>query len=321
RRRADRRRPGRGQRRHREQDRHLLACRARSAPRDPAVRGRPELDHRPGDADRRRDPDRGAAWGGGDCAVRRAQPGVRRHPCGPDRRDRHGARRAPGAVRGLARRRGREPAARRRRPGSAGTSFARSGAGMRAVILAAGYATRLAPLTDSIAKQLLPVGGRPMMDWVCDRVEEVADEIHVVTNSRFSGDFRRWAEGREGVVVHDDGTLSNDDRLGAIGDVAFVLEQTGGGDDDLLVIAGDNLFDSSLSGFVEFWQAKGVASAVAVYDCGDLELATHYGVVDVADDDRTVGFEEKPSEPRTTLAATASYLYHRDHVPLVQRYL
>jgi len=191
---------------------------------------------------------------------------------------------------------------------------------MRAVILAAGYATRLAPLTDSIAKQLLPVGGRPMMDWVCDKVEEVADEIHVVTNSRFSGDFRRWADGREGVVVHDDGTLSNEDRLGAIGDVAFVLEQTGE-DDDLLVVAGDNLFDSSLSGFVDFWRSKGVASAVAVYDCGDLELATHYGVVDVSDDDRIVGFEEKPSEPRTTLAATASYLYHRDHVPLVQRYL
>jgi glucose-1-phosphate thymidylyltransferase len=191
---------------------------------------------------------------------------------------------------------------------------------MRAVILAAGYATRLAPLTDSIAKQLLPVGGRPMMDWVCDRVEEVADEIHVVTNSRFAGDFRRWAEGRDGIVVHDDGTTSNDDRLGAIGDVAFVLERTGP-DDDLLVIAGDNLFDSSLSGFVEFWRSKGVASAVAVYDCGDLELATHYGVVDVADDDRIVGFEEKPSEPRTTLAATAAYLYQREHVPLVQRYL
>ncbi len=191
---------------------------------------------------------------------------------------------------------------------------------MRAVILAAGYATRLAPLTDSIAKQLLPVGGRPMMDWVCDRVEQVADEIHVVTNARFVGDFRRWAEGRDGIVVHDDGTASNDDRLGAIGDVAFVLERTGS-DDDLLVIAGDNLFDSPLSGFVEFWRSKGVASAVAVYDCGDLELATHYGVVDVADDDRIVGFEEKPSEPRTTLAATAAYLYHREHVPLVQRYL
>jgi glucose-1-phosphate thymidylyltransferase len=192
---------------------------------------------------------------------------------------------------------------------------------MRAIILAAGYATRLAPLTDSIAKQLLPVGGRPMMDWVCDKVEEVTDEIHVVTNSRFSADFERWADGRPSVHVHDVGTLSNEDRLGAIGDIAFVLERVEGGDDDLLVIAGDNLFDFSLGDFASFWQGKGGASAVAVYDCGDLELATHYGVVDVGEDDRLVGFEEKPSEPRTTLVATASYLYHRDHVPLVGRYL
>ena len=192
---------------------------------------------------------------------------------------------------------------------------------MKAIILAAGYATRLAPLTDSIAKQLLPVGGRPMMDWVCDKVEEVTMDVHVVTNSRFAADFERWAERRgSGVTVHDDGTVTNDDRLGAIGDIGFVLERTGS-EDDLLVVAGDNLFDFDLTDLAEFWQAKGTASAVAVYDCGDLELATHYGVVEVGEDERLVGFEEKPSEPRTTLVATATYLYHQDHVPLVKRYL
>jgi glucose-1-phosphate thymidylyltransferase len=191
---------------------------------------------------------------------------------------------------------------------------------VRAIVLAAGYATRLRPLTDSIAKQLLPVGGRPMMDWVCDKVEEVTDDIHVVTNSRFAPDFERWAAGRRGITVHDDGTASNADRLGAIGDIAFVLQRTGT-DDDLLVIAGDNLFDFSLADYVGFWRGKGIASAVAVYDCGDLELARQYGVVEVGEDGRVVGFEEKPSEPRSTLAATAAYLYHRDHVPLVERYL
>jgi glucose-1-phosphate thymidylyltransferase len=191
---------------------------------------------------------------------------------------------------------------------------------VRAIILAAGYATRLRPLTDSIAKQLLPIGGRPMMDWICDKVEEISSDIHVVTNSRFAGDFERWASGRESVTVHDDGTTSNDDRLGAIGDIAFVLERAPT-DDDLLVIAGDNLFDFRLADLVAFWQGKGIASAVALYDCGDLELATHYGVVEVGEDDRVVGFEEKPSEPRSTLAATATYLYHREHVPLVNRYL
>jgi glucose-1-phosphate thymidylyltransferase len=192
---------------------------------------------------------------------------------------------------------------------------------MKAIVLAAGYATRLSPVThDRIAKQLLPVGGRPMLDWVCDKVEEVTPEIHVVTNARFGADFNRWAVGRDGVSVHDDGTVCNDDRLGAIGDIAFVLERIGGGD-DLLVVAGDNLFDFALTDFVAFTAAKGVASAVAVYDCGDLELATHYGVVEVGEDDRVIGFEEKPSEPRSTLVATAAYLYDRAHVPLIEQYL
>jgi glucose-1-phosphate thymidylyltransferase len=191
---------------------------------------------------------------------------------------------------------------------------------VRAIILAAGYATRLRPLTDSLPKQLLPVGGRPMLDWVCDRVAEVTDEIDLVTNARFAGDFRAWANGRGGVTVHDDGTASNEDRLGAIGDIAFVLERVGA-DDDLLVVAGDNLFDFALGDFVAFTREKGVASAVAVYDCGDLELATQYGVVESDAGDRVVGFEEKPSEPRSTLVATAAYVYPREHVPLVARYL
>ncbi|HKP18374.1 MAG TPA: nucleotidyltransferase family protein [Gaiellaceae bacterium] len=191
---------------------------------------------------------------------------------------------------------------------------------MKAIVLAAGYATRLRPLTDSTAKQLLPVGGRPMMDWVCDKLDEVTDDIHVVTNSRFASDFERWAAGRDRVTVHDDGTTSNEDRLGAIGDIAFVLERTGT-DDDLLVIAGDNLFDFRLADYVAFWRSKGVASAVAVYDCGDLDLARQYGVVDLGEDERVVGFEEKPAEPNSTLAATAAYLYHRDHVSLVEQYL
>jgi glucose-1-phosphate thymidylyltransferase len=191
---------------------------------------------------------------------------------------------------------------------------------MKAIVLAAGYATRLRPLTDTIPKQLLPIADRPMIDWICDRIEEVTRDVHLVTNARFADDFRRWASRWDGIVVHDDGTLSNEDRLGAIGDIAFVLERTGI-EDDLLVVAGDNLFDFALADFHTFVRAKGAASAVAVYDCGDLELATHYGVVETDADGRITGFEEKPSEPRSTLVATAAYLYDRRHVPLVERYL
>jgi glucose-1-phosphate thymidylyltransferase len=187
---------------------------------------------------------------------------------------------------------------------------------MKALILAAGYATRLQPLTDTIPKQLLPVGGRPMVDWIVDRVGETsAEEIHLVTNARFAADFARWAEDKR-VHVHDDGTTSNEDRLGAIGDIEFV-----GLDDDLLVIAGDNLFDYSLADYEAYWRLRPGASCVAVLDVGDPELAKRYGVVDVDGDDRVVGFVEKPEDPPTTLCATATYFYDREHVRLVSTYL
>ena len=193
---------------------------------------------------------------------------------------------------------------------------------MKAIVLAAGYATRLYPLTLSIAKPLLPVGGRPMLDHILDRVGEVAevDAVHVVTNSKFAESFRHWAEGR-GVTVHDDGTMSEEDRLGAIGDVGFVVDAAGLADDDLLVIAGDNLFDFSLAGYVEWWRGKGDASAVALHDVRERALARMYGIVTLVDDERIESFEEKPEQPHSTLAATATYLYHRRHVPLLRRYL
>ena len=159
-----------------------------------------------------------------------------------------------------------------------------------------------------------------MVDWILDKIREAGIvDVHLVSNRRFSGQFRGWADGK-GVVVHDDGTMSNDDRLGAIGDVRFVQEQADI-DDDLLVIAGDNLFDYSLSDYVEFWRSKEGASALAVHDVGDRVLARKYGIVAVDDDDRIIGFVEKPANPPSTLAATATYLYTRDHARLVPAYL
>lgn len=191
---------------------------------------------------------------------------------------------------------------------------------MKALILAAGYATRLRPLTDMLPKQLLPVGGRPMVDWIVGKIREAGiDEIHLVTNGRFAPLFDAWAETSH-VTVHDDGTTTNETRLGAIGDIRFVRNETGW-DDDLLVIAGDNLFDYSLADFARFVAGKNDASAVAVYDVGDRELAKHYGVIELDGDDRVVGFLEKPTEPPTTLCATATYLYAREHARLVDTYL
>ena len=192
---------------------------------------------------------------------------------------------------------------------------------MKAIILAAGYATRLRPLTDTWAKELLPIGERPIVDWIVDAIGavEIVDEVHVVTNSHKFAAFARWADGRN-VIVHDDGTSSNEGRLGAIGDLLFVIEQAQL-DDDLLVIAGDNLFEFSLADFAAFWATKGTASAVAVRDIGSLELASQYGIVALGDDGRVVDFEEKPADPPSTLAATATYIFHREHARLIRGYL
>ena len=154
-----------------------------------------------------------------------------------------------------------------------------------------------------------------MVDWILDKIRETdCEEIHLVTNHRFAEDFLRWAP--DDVTVHDDGTTSNEDRLGAIGDVQFV-----GLDDDLLAIAGDNLFDFSLRDYVAFWDRKGRASCVAVHDVGDRTLVRQYGVIDVDENDRVTSFVEKPDDPASTLAATATYLFARSHVALVDTYL
>jgi glucose-1-phosphate thymidylyltransferase len=193
---------------------------------------------------------------------------------------------------------------------------------VKALLLAGGYATRLRPLTDRLAKPLLPVGGKPMVDWIVDRIAAagIADELHLVTNAVYASEFERWAAPRD-VSVWNDGTSSNDDRLGAIGDVRFAIEQGGLADDDLLVIAADNLFEFSLRDYVSFWEGKGIGSAIAVHRLAEPSMASLYGVVELDQDDRVIGMEEKPEHPRSDLASTATYLLHRDHLSILERYL
>jgi glucose-1-phosphate thymidylyltransferase len=192
---------------------------------------------------------------------------------------------------------------------------------VKALLLAGGYATRLRPLTDDRAKPLLPVAGRPIVDRILDKILEVdeVDEVHLVTNARFAPDFAAWARDRA-VKVHDDGTTSNEDRLGAIGDIAFVADREGWGGEDVLVVAGDNLFEFSLAEYVDFWRTKD-GSAIAVYEHPVQELVPEYSVVELDTDSRVVGFEEKPERPQTNLIAIATYLYHRAHLALLHAYL
>ena len=155
---------------------------------------------------------------------------------------------------------------------------------MNVIILAAGYATRLYPLTLDKAKPLLAVAGRPMIDWVVDNLADVPElgTIYIVTNDKFANDFQAWADRYQDrqpelkLKIINDGSKSDDDKLGAIGDINFVITRENLAESDLLIIAGDNLFSESLRGFVNY--AKKTAATVAIYDIGDLEAVKKYGL-------------------------------------------
>ena len=194
---------------------------------------------------------------------------------------------------------------------------------MKAVILAAGYATRLYPLTLDRPKALLPVGGRPMVEHLLLQLQGVErlDAIYLVTNSKFAGAFRDWAAGWQGqeVQIVDDGTGAEESKLGAIGDLYLTISSAGI-DDDLLVLAGDNLFSESLAPFAEFGRAKR-APALGVYDVGDLEAIRRYNEIELDGEGRLTYFEEKPEHPRSTLTGIALYFYPRESLWRVREYL
>ncbi|MBI2142645.1 nucleotidyltransferase family protein, partial [Candidatus Woesearchaeota archaeon] len=177
---------------------------------------------------------------------------------------------------------------------------------MKALILAAGYGTRLYPLTTLTSKSLLRISGKPLVEHILMRIEEVPgiDEVLIVTNNRFFPDFRNWLNSyKAGVKVRliNDRTSSNEDRLGAVGDIHFVVSSEGI-DDGLLVIAGDNLFEFSLPSMHRFFRGK-MASVVALHDLKDPGMAAgKFGIAEVDGDLRIVGFEEKPSSPKSSLA-------------------
>jgi glucose-1-phosphate thymidylyltransferase len=198
---------------------------------------------------------------------------------------------------------------------------------MKAVLLAAGYATRLYPLTLDRPKALLPVGGRPMLERLLERLADIKElgGVIVVSNTKFAGHFGEWARAytppRPELAprVLDDGTSEEETKLGAIGDLALAVEQERL-DDDLIVVAGDNLFSQSIGGFGEFCRDR-TDPVVAVYDVGRLEDMHRYNSIELDEDGRVTFFEEKPAEPRSTLMAIALYYYPRGILPLIRTYL
>jgi glucose-1-phosphate thymidylyltransferase len=193
---------------------------------------------------------------------------------------------------------------------------------LKAVVLAAGYATRLYPLTLDKPKPLLEVGGRPILERLLVQLREIddLDRIYVVTNAKFADRFREFAAGQADITVVDDGTTSDETKLGAIGDLDLVINVEGI-DDDLLVAAGDSIFsDASLADFVALGREKS-AAAEGVYDVGDLEAVKPYSVVTVDDEGRMTSFTEKPDQPRSTLVGIALYFYPRSVLPLIRQYV
>jgi glucose-1-phosphate thymidylyltransferase len=198
---------------------------------------------------------------------------------------------------------------------------------MNVLILAAGYATRLYPLTLNKAKPLLVVGGKPIIEWLVDNLVGVSDleTIYIVTNNKFAADFEAWAHAYQKrrpeftFKVVNDGSTSDDDKLGAIGDINFVVNHENLSATGLLIAAGDNLFTTPLADFVE--HAKNTDVTVAAYDVGDIEAIKKYGNVTVDPDGIITRFEEKPKKPEGTLAAIALYYYSPAVLSLLKTYL
>jgi glucose-1-phosphate thymidylyltransferase len=198
---------------------------------------------------------------------------------------------------------------------------------MKIIILAAGYATRLYPLTLTQPKPLLPVAGKPMIDHVLDNLAPIGgiDRVYVVTNAKFAGHFQQWADAyrakksKMDFTVVNDGSTDDTNKLGAIGDIHFVLTREKV-EDDIIVVAGDNLFNQKLSQFGKFCREKS-APVLALYDVGDLEQIKKYNSISVDGEGRITFFEEKPNNPNSTLTGIALYFYPKQTLSLVHQYI
>jgi glucose-1-phosphate thymidylyltransferase len=198
---------------------------------------------------------------------------------------------------------------------------------MKVLILAAGYATRLYPLTLTQPKPLLPVAGKPMIEYVLDNIAPIGgiDRVYVVTNAKFAGHFQKWADHYRAEKAQLDFTIVNDkstddsNKIGAIGDLHLVITQENV-NDDLIVVAGDNLFSQSLEEFGAFCREKN-APVLGVFDVGSLEEVKKYSSIEVAPDGRITSFQEKPQNPKSSLIGIALYYYPRNVLPMIKQYI
>lgn len=195
---------------------------------------------------------------------------------------------------------------------------------MKLLILAGGYGTRLYPLVKDIPKALLEVGGIPLIGHTLEKFRSVKsiDEVLVVTNAKFCGLLSAWAaqEKMFSVRVINDGTKTPEERLGAMGDIAFVLKEIGMLS-DLIVVGSDNLFDADLSAFLDAAVLRRTAPTVGLYDIANLGMASKYGVVQLNREDRIISLEEKPECPLSTLISMCLYYFPATTLPQISLFL
>ncbi|MBR5350886.1 MAG: nucleotidyltransferase family protein [Prevotella sp.] len=192
---------------------------------------------------------------------------------------------------------------------------------MKTIILAAGYATRLYPLTENTPKQLLNVGGRTIMGRMLDDLDAISDvhENVIVTNHKFVNHFKEWMDNAtycNAIHLLDDGSENENDRMGAVGDLVAAIEAMDI-DDDILVVYADSLLDFSFDTFVDFFKEKS-ASCIMYHPMDDEEELKKYAVVEVNKKGRVKRIEEKPQKPRTNLAVPPFYIYRKEDLPLIR---
>lgn len=195
---------------------------------------------------------------------------------------------------------------------------------MKTIILAAGYATRLYPLTENMPKPLLPVGDKPILEHILGDIINISiiNEILIVTNHKFFEHFKLWKESFSSpipITLIDDGTMTNETRLGAIRDIQLVIDEKKI-NEDVLILAGDNLYDFSLHGFIDFFAEKKY-DCIMIHEEKDVYKLRKTGVAEVSDDYRVVSFEEKPAEPKSHFAVPPFYIYKKETLPLFSKYL
>lgn len=191
---------------------------------------------------------------------------------------------------------------------------------MKCLILAAGYATRMYPLTENFPKPLLKVQGRTILDWLIEDIDtlSVVDEYVVISNHKFAHHFYDWAKDRpQKITVVDDGTESNETRLGAVRDIQFAIDSCKL-DDDMLVIAGDNLLNFSLTKFMQYAMQKKTSCIMRYYE-GAEEKLRRSGVATIDENDKILFMEEKPAQPKSNWCCPPFYYYTREDARLVKK--